>query len=72
MSNSIVTKGRSRPMNIFVRRGSRAQDKYRALGGVPGLGTNGTAAPTACPTASISSSSPLMRRLRTREHRAVK
>jgi hypothetical protein len=27
---------RPRPMNIYVRRGSRAEDKYRALGGVPG------------------------------------
>jgi len=28
---------RPRPMNIYVRRGSGAEDKYRALGGVPGL-----------------------------------
>src|SRR5436190_6446122 len=28
---------RPRPMNIYVRRGSRAEDKYRALGGVSGL-----------------------------------
>ena len=26
-----------RPMNIYVRRGSRAEEKYRAFGGVPGL-----------------------------------
>jgi hypothetical protein len=29
--------GRKRPMNILVGRGSRAEDKYRALGGVHGL-----------------------------------
>jgi hypothetical protein len=34
---TISEKGRKRPMNIFVRRGSRAEDKYRALGGVHGL-----------------------------------
>lgn len=28
---------RPRPMNIYVRRGSHAEDKYRALGGVPDL-----------------------------------
>jgi hypothetical protein len=28
---------RSRLMNIYVRRGSRAEDKYRVLAGVPGL-----------------------------------
>ena len=28
---------RPRPMNIYVRRGSRAEEKYRAFGGVPGL-----------------------------------
>ena len=28
---------RPRPMNIYVRRGSRAEEKYRAVGGVPGL-----------------------------------
>lgn len=28
---------RPRPMNIQVRRGSRAEDKYWALGGIPGL-----------------------------------
>jgi len=28
---------RLRPMNVHVRRGSRAEDKYRALAGVPGL-----------------------------------
>ncbi len=28
---------RPRPMNIYIRRGSRAEDKYRAHGGVPGL-----------------------------------
>ena len=28
---------RPRPMNIQVRRGSRAEDKYFALGGIPGL-----------------------------------
>jgi hypothetical protein len=30
-------KGRKRPMNIVVRRGSRAEDKYRTFGGVHGL-----------------------------------
>jgi hypothetical protein len=32
-----IDKGRKRPMNIVVRRGSHAEDKYRALGGVHGL-----------------------------------
>lgn len=31
------SRHRPRPMNIYVRRGSKAEDKYRALGGVPGL-----------------------------------
>ena len=30
-------KGRKRPMNVYVRRGSHAEDKYRALAGVHGL-----------------------------------
>jgi hypothetical protein len=32
-----VNENRKRPMNIVVRRGSHAEDKYRALGGVHGL-----------------------------------
>ena len=37
MAVSIERTRRPRPMNIYVSRGSRAEDKYRALGGVPGL-----------------------------------
>jgi hypothetical protein len=37
MTTSSQSGRRLRPMNIYVRRGSRAEDKYRALGGVPGL-----------------------------------
>jgi hypothetical protein len=35
MAQQIPT--RRRPMNVFVRRASKAEDKYRAMAGVPGL-----------------------------------
>jgi hypothetical protein len=37
MANSYANARRPGPMNIFVRRGSRAEDKYRMRAGVPGL-----------------------------------
>lgn len=37
MAHASESRRRSRPMNIYVRRGSRAEDKCRVLGGIPGL-----------------------------------
>ena len=37
MADSRATAHRPRPMNVFVRRGSRAEDRYRARAGVPEL-----------------------------------
>jgi len=37
MTTSGENRHASRPMNVYVRRGSRAEDKYRFLGGVPHL-----------------------------------
>jgi hypothetical protein len=37
MATSTESGRRLRPMNVYVRRGSKAEDKYRASAGVPGL-----------------------------------
>lgn len=37
MTTSGQSRHAPRPMNVYVRRGSPAEDKYRALGGVPNL-----------------------------------
>jgi hypothetical protein len=37
MATTSTKKGGTRPMNIVARRGSHAEDKYRALGGVLNL-----------------------------------
>ena len=37
MANVTQSQRRPRPMNVYTRRGSPAEDKYRAFSGVPGL-----------------------------------